>query len=598
MNPHSPTLQPAQVRFGGCRLTREIDSSSGGVVTWLAENTDGSPCLLHVLPQTRLLTEDELRPLHRLRHHGQRSGRAVTQMTLANICTEEGRTPVTALVESFPPLPVGATEWMPLLDWVKLHGKAAPSLVSPLLPTLARLAADLPEGGHGSLGPAHLWLACAGPQVHGVVFSHAGLSATASAQADAHGLAAALFYWLIGQAHPSQPARVRALLHEARHGKETIPPAWQEAISCCLDRGASFFCGSALELAEQMQNPGSSAAEGAFPSTSGSVPLWQKVTALAATALLGFVLLSQINRASPPLAQQLVPAPSPTPSPEPEFIPLPAPQPPVEEPAPQPEKIVQAPPPPAPMPGPEKPVPAPEPPAKEEAKSTPPVARGSPSSPKRTEATPKTPSPTRIATTAPRVRVPYRPPPLAGPAAQPAPKALALSAKKAPLKENPSTPSKTAPQVPRAIPVAKAVTVSPPQDSALWQRVPSAGKITQAVPVPEDAPAPRLPDRLPSSGVLPGPQPAEISPLQPPPEEPAEAIFPPDFQANFFYPGTYPPSTPTWDWWAPLWGWLPWSPPPAYAPAAPLGLPAPASPAAPQRARVPGQPDQPLWQRP
>ncbi len=555
MNPHSRHLQAGQTRFGGYRLLRPVESQASGIDSWLAEQ-HGGLFLLQVLPLTRSLTEAEKAPLHKLRHLGQRAGRAASRMTLRDVCEEEGRESATALVEAFPPLPEGSAEWLDLPSWTARQGAATTGLVAGHLPRLGLLLGELPGGRHGSITPEKIWLATQGGEVHAVVLSSGALAdfrtrvpelSSAPLKPDVQGLGQVLYTWLTGLT-PAEKSHTALLkdLNAAHKGAARTPEHWQRLIVSSMDEDPSFHPPGVGALIDSLLHPvGPAAAAAPSPVKPPKDSFWLKASAVITAGALGLTFVSwmQSHKAQPEVVK-------PTPAPQaPTFDP----------PAPVPEKLRNSPfvirnsPPPLPQPEVPKPV-EPTPKAQPKALPKPEIAQTAP---------PK----------APQLPQTYHPPRLLPqPVPTPAPAPVVLPPPPPPIKPAPPMVAEVKPDVAiKALPVSRAVAV--PEESVVQEHE----RIVRAFPFE------------PGEAFSAQPQTYEAFSMPPPPvfnlDQPPSQLMPnaPIPSVQPAPPPIYIPPTP-WEWALPIFDWRPWK----------ALQPAPSQ-RQPSRARVRGQPDLPLW---
>ncbi len=327
MNTPLPQFQSGQIRFGGYQLLRQMMADASGTVTWLAKR--GTKIfLLHVLPIQRPLSDREKVPLIDLINHGQRHGHTAQQMVLHDVCVEDGQRPVTALVEAFPPLPEGATEWLTLAEWTARQGPATTAQISPHLPALSRWLRETPAGRHGNLSPEQLWIAGVEVHIDTVAIAKLGLAdlqkqlpemrATAAVWDDVSGLGHVLFLWLTGKTPTPQSHRdVVVELGSAHCGEKRIPNHWQRLIASNVDSDSAYHSASVTELVAALLQPLQiSETEAKSITTKPTQDRVSKALSVFIVVLLSFVLLYGLNRSqiSEPFSKNVTktePAPQP-----------------------------------------------------------------------------------------------------------------------------------------------------------------------------------------------------------------------------------------------------------------------------------------------
>ena len=340
MNTPFPQFQSGQIRFGGYQLLRQMMADAAGAVTWLAQ-CGKEIFLLHVLPIQRPLSDSEKVPLIDLINHGQRYGHVAHQMILHDVCVEDGQRPVTALVEAFPPLPEGATEWLTLVEWTARQGPATTAQVSPHLPALSRWLREAPAGRHGSLSPEQVWIAGVAGHIDTVAIAKLGLAdlqkqlpemrVTAAVWDDVSGLGHVLFLWLTGKTPTPQSHRdVLADLGNAHCGEKRIPNHWQRLIASNVDADSVYHSSSVTELVTALLQPLQiSEAEPKSITTNPTQDRVTKALSVFIVVLLSFMLLYGLNRSqiSEPFSESVAktdPAPQPkAPDLKPRIIPAP-----------------------------------------------------------------------------------------------------------------------------------------------------------------------------------------------------------------------------------------------------------------------------------
>jgi hypothetical protein len=545
MNAHLNQFQTGQIHFDGYKLLRQVAAADAGGVTWLTER-GGKSFLLHVLPIERLLTPAETTPLITLRNHGSRSASAQRQMTLHDVRVQDGKAPLTAVVEAFPPLPGSATEWLTLPEWTARHGAATSAQLTPHLPALAQWLSELPGRQHGSLSPEQCWISGTQGTVSRVVVAAAGLahayqqvpelSAGTATWADVHGLGSVLYHWLTGKMPPpTDHALLRKDLAKAHSGDARTPDHWQRLIAANVDADPICHSSNVQEMVDALVNPAHAMTAETQPRV--TVPKVSKDTLIKTVAvitvvMLSFLLLGQMSPERKAESTQTDPSIRVTP---------PAPQPPQFDPPTQPA-VTEAPPPalslppteshekPAllPIPAPplsselamKKPTPQPEKPKAHPPTSTvteashlpknlshyrpPPLeekqprqSAPAPKAPKNQEPTSshvsaKAPSTSTESTAAlPKIRIPYRPP--SPPTAEEVPLASSPKSPASPIQKPKAEPEKEN-TVPKAIPIAKAQVVAENPSEVnrprIVQALPLAEPLVKAVAKPKLAPLP------------------------------------------------------------------------------------------------------------
>lgn len=501
MNALSPQFQAGQNHFGGYQLLRQVSTDAAGMVTWLAQRGAES-FLLHILPIHRPLSENEKAPLVRQIHHGQQRGRRASQMTLRDVCVEDGQPPVTALVEAFPPRPEGETDWQQLTEWTALYGPATTAKVTPHLPLIARWLSELPTLRHGRLSPEQCWICGHEGNISAVALASAGLvdfqkqlpetGAAAIAWDDVAGLGHLLYHWLTGKTPPpSNHRQVLKDLGSAHSGEDRTPDHWQRLIASNVDADPLYRSPTVYEMVDALLHPVSASSIEEVTMHKPRVvskELLSKVASVVVVVILGFLMLGWLNNR--PLSGDIAHEPqAPLPAP-PEFVPRPAPAPEVTVVKPDPESR-------QPDPDKEKPALLPVP-----QRPTPPpvvivaVAKPTPA-PQAEPLERKQPETAKQTSILPKIRIPYRPPPpptsierRTSSNTPPQPVKIA-----APPVAKAQPPTESAP--PKAIPIAQALTVHETTPSVthsspvVVQAVPVAERLVQAVPLPEEMPLPR-----------------------------------------------------------------------------------------------------------
>lgn len=573
MNALTPQFQAGQSHFGGYQLLRHLGTDAAGMMTWLSQR-GAETFLLHVLPVARTLSDRERAPLIRLINHGRQYGRGACQMKLHDVSMEDGQPPVTALVEAFPPLPDGAVEWLPLMEWTQLYGPATAAQITPHLPGITRSLDKMPAGRHGRLSPGQCWIAGTEGSLCGVALAGAGMvdfhkqvpemRSMSSACDDVQGLGHVLYHWLTGRTPPpSNHRQVLKDLSAAHSGEDRTPDHWQRLIACNVDADPTYRSPGVEEMVSALLHPVSAPAIDEPPlrgTPSAPHDLLLKIASVIVVVVLGFVLLGWLNhRTLHSEVKSMLPQ-FPAQHRPPEFVPLAPPvvvkpSPPPSLPPPEPERK------PALLPVPSVPRPADVVLARPEARTEPPAT---PIHREKNMAV-HSGKQTGASESAPVVRIPFRP-------ASPPPKierdAPPVARREIVTHEVKAAP---APPPPKALPVLKAITVAEAVPD-LPIPIDETPVIVQATPVME-APVQALPLE-------------EFSLPEPPPDlVPLPPSYNLDFPPPVFAPeppvfAQPPPHEPEpWEWVRPIRDWRPWRP----------LIPTPSL----QRG-----PDKPLWVRP